>query len=77
MEIDTERIVALVLFSILHWALAIMLLSDLMKRKRVLGGRKAPWAIVIVLFVFIGSLLYLICHPAIFYGADEDNNTRY
>ena len=68
---DLERVLALVLFSILHWVLAIMLLHDLTTRKKVLGGRKAPWAIAIILVTFLGSLLYLLCHPAIFYGSDE------
>ncbi len=68
---DLERVLALVLFSILHWVLAIMLLHDLINRKKVLGGRKAPWAIAIILVTFLGSLLYLLCHPAIFYGSDE------
>ncbi len=68
---DLERVLALVLFSILHWVLAIMLLHDLTNRKKVLGGRKAPWAIAIILVTFLGSLLYLLCHPAIFYGSDE------
>jgi len=49
---DIERLIVLVLFGILHWVLAIMLLSDLVKRKRVLGGRKAPWAIAIILITF-------------------------
>jgi len=69
---ELERILALVLVGILHWILAIMLLRDLANRKNVLGGRKAPWAIAIILVTFLGSLLYLLCHPGIFYGADND-----
>ena len=69
---ELERVIILVLFGVLHWVLAIMLLSDLVKRKRVLGGRKAPWAIAIILITFLGSLFYLICHPAVFYGSDEE-----
>ena len=71
MEIDW--ILRLVLFGILHWVLAIMLLHDLANRQRVLGGRKAPWVIVIVLVTFLGSLLYLLCHPQVF---REDNNHK-
>jgi len=51
--------------------LAIMLLHDLAERKRVLGGRKWPWAVAIVLVTFLGSLMYLLCHPAVFYGSDN------
>ncbi|MFH1031660.1 MAG: hypothetical protein V1767_03745 [Chloroflexota bacterium] len=68
---DSERILALILFGILHWVLAIMLLQDLATRERVLGGRKLPWAIIIILLTFVGSLLYLLCHPKIFYDKDS------
>ncbi|MFH0769032.1 MAG: PLDc N-terminal domain-containing protein [Chloroflexota bacterium] len=69
---DTERIFALIAFSLLHLLLAGMLLQDLVNRKRVLGGRKAPWAIVILFITFVGPLLYLLCHPRIFYGSDNE-----
>lgn len=68
---ELEWILRLVLFGILHWVLAIMLLQDLASRQRVLGGRKAPWAIAIVLITFLGSLLYLLCHPQIFRESDD------
>ena len=69
---EFERILALLLLSILHWVLAIMLLLDLANRRRVLGGRKAPWAIAVVLVTFLGSLGYLLCHPKVFYGGEND-----
>jgi len=69
---ELERVLALLLFGILHWVLAIMLLRDLANRKRVLGGKKAPWAIVIILVTFLGSLIYLLCHPGIFYGSENE-----
>lgn len=68
-----EQILLFMLFGILHWVLAIMLLQDLLKRERVLGGRKWPWAFTIALITFLGSVLYLLCHPRIFYGSDDDN----
>jgi len=68
---ELEWYLALALFSILHLALAIMLLQDLANRKRVLGGRKAPWAIAILFVTFLGSLLYLLCHPKIFYDSEH------
>ncbi|HEY79397.1 MAG TPA: hypothetical protein G4O09_09830 [Dehalococcoidia bacterium] len=54
----------------MHWILAIMMLQDLASRKRVLGGRKWPWALIILLVTFLGSLLYLVCHPRIIIGGD-------
>jgi hypothetical protein len=66
-----EWILRLVLLGILHWVLAILLLHDLASRQRVLGGRKAPWAIAIALVTFLGSLLYLLCHPQIFREDDD------
>ena len=68
---ELERILALVLIGILHWILAIMVLRDLANRKNVLGGRKAPWAIAIILVTFLGSLIYLLSHPGIFYDSDN------
>ena len=68
---EIEQILALILCSILHLVLAGMLLLDLANRKRVLGGRKAPWAVAILFVTFAGSLLYLLCHPKIFYSRDE------
>lgn len=66
-----EQLLALVLLGIVHWVLAIILLQDLATRKRVLGGHKAPWAIAIILVTFVGSLIYLLCHPQIFYESRE------
>lgn len=69
---EPEWILRLVLFAVVHWALAVMLLHDLAGRKQVLGGRKWLWAVLIVFVTFLGSLLYLSCHPRIFYGSDNE-----
>jgi hypothetical protein len=69
--VELEQILALIVFSLMHWVLALMLLEDLADRKRVLGGRKWPWAIAIVFITFIGSLVYLLLHPKILYGSDD------
>jgi uncharacterized membrane protein len=68
MELDW--ILRLILFAVMHWILAIMMLQDLASRKRVLGGRKWPWALIILLVTFLGSLFYLVCHPRIIIGGD-------
>jgi hypothetical protein len=65
--LNSERVLGFIVFGVLHWVLAAMLLHDLANRKRVLGGRKAPWAVAIILVTFVGSLAYLLCHPGIFY----------
>jgi hypothetical protein len=69
MELDW--ILRLILFVVMHWILAAMMLHDLAYRKRVLGGRKWPWAVIILLVTFLGSLLYLMCHPRIIIGDDH------
>ena len=62
---DLEWILRIVLLGITHWILAGILLQDLAARERVVGGRKWPWAVVIVLITCFGSLLYLLFHPQI------------
>lgn len=62
---DPEWILRIVLFGIVHWILAGVLLHDLAYRQKVIGGRKSPWAIVILIIPCFGSLLYLLFHPQI------------
>lgn len=62
---DPEWILRIVLFGIAHWILAGVLLQDLASRQRVVGGRKWPWAVVIVFITCFGSLFYLLFHPQI------------
>ena len=71
---ELEWILQLVLFGALHWVLAVLLLQDLAARRRVLGGKKAPWALGIILLAFLGSLLYMVCHPQVFLEDDDDAN---
>lgn len=67
-----ERILALILLGVLHLVLAGMLLDDLARRRRILGRRKAPWAVAIVFIAFVGPLLYMLCHPRMFYSSDDE-----
>ena len=69
---ELESILKLVLFSLSHWVLAVMLLRDLAARERVMGKRKWPWAVVIIFITFLGSLLYLLCHPQILFSSSDD-----
>ncbi|MFH1382080.1 MAG: hypothetical protein ABIH70_04215 [Chloroflexota bacterium] len=68
---ELGRILALILMIILHLVLVGMLLDDLANRERVLGRKKVPWVSVIVLVPLGGALLYLLCHPRIFYSGDD------
>jgi len=62
---DPEWILRIVLFGIVHWILAGVLLHDLASRQRIFGGRKPPWAIVILIIPCFGSILYLLFHSQI------------
>jgi hypothetical protein len=63
--LDSEWVLRIVLFSIVHWILAGLMLNDLASRQRIFGKRKPPWAIIIIFIPCFGSLLYLIFHPEI------------
>ena len=73
---ELESILKLILFSLSHWVLAAILLRDLAARKRVLGKRKWPWAVVIIFITFLGSLLYLLCHPQILLSSNDDSDDK-
>lgn len=47
-------------------ALMAVALYDLAKRELVKGGNKLPWALVIIIFEFIGPLIYFI------FGREEE-----
>jgi hypothetical protein len=63
---DPEWILRIVLFGIVHWILAGVLIQDLASREKVFAGRKPPWAVIILFVPCFGSLLYLLFHPQIF-----------
>lgn len=74
-----EWILRIVLFGIVHWILAGVMLHDLASRQRVFGGRKPPWAIVILVIPCFGSILYLLFHPQILnpdYSRNERNRDK-
>ncbi|MFC1912038.1 hypothetical protein ACFLXG_02630 [Chloroflexota bacterium] len=70
---DADWILRIVLFGIVHWILAGVLLPDLVSRQKVFGERKAPWAVVIIIIPCFGSVLYLLFHPQIF----NPDNSQY
>ena len=58
------RVILLVgLLGLGHWIFVPWALSELVERKRVLGGRKGIWALVILLLTYFGPVLYLALHP--------------
>ncbi len=63
MEANTILIVKIIVLGLIHWTLVPIALQALIERRRVIGGKKAPWAAAIVLLTGLGSLLYLIFHP--------------
>lgn len=62
---NAEWVLRVVLFGIVHWILAGIMLHDLASRQKVFAGHKPPWAVVILLVPCFGSLLYLLFHPQI------------
>ena len=64
-SMELEWVLRIVLFGITHWILAGVLLKDLASRQRVVGGRKWPWAVIIIFIACFGSLLYLLFHPQV------------
>jgi hypothetical protein len=62
---ELEAILKVVFLGILHWMLVSLAMRDLATRQGVLGGRKAPWIVAIVLVTWVGSLSYLLIHSQI------------
>ena len=63
MEFDVILIAKIIAIGVIHWIFVPIALRALVERQRVLGGKKAPWAIAIIFLTCIGSLVYLIIHP--------------
>ncbi|OGO01412.1 MAG: hypothetical protein A2Y90_01755 [Chloroflexi bacterium RBG_13_52_12] len=68
-----DWIIRIILFSIVHWILAGVMLNDLASRQKVFGRRKVVWAILILIIPNLGSLLYLVFHPQIL-SPDSDSD---
>ena len=62
---NAEWVMRVILFGIVHWILAGILLHDLALRHKVFGRRKPPWAVIMLIVPCFGSILYLIFHPQI------------
>lgn len=71
---NPEWILALVLFGILHWVLAIMLLNDMAHREKDHGTRRVLWIIAVIFITFLGSMLYLLFHPSYFFDSDDEDD---
>jgi len=64
---DTEWIIRIVLFGLVHWALVGLLLPDLASGAKVFGGRKLPWVLMILFIPCLGSIVFLLFHPHVLY----------
>jgi hypothetical protein len=71
-----DWIIRIILFAIVHWILAGIMINDLASRRKVFGRHKAPWAIIILFVPCFGSLLYLAFHPQILSPDQSDKNRR-
>jgi len=73
---SSDWLLRIVLFSIIHWALAGLMMTDLLARRRVLGGRKTPWLALVMLVPGFGSLAYLLFHPDILHPDHDADRPR-
>ena len=71
---NNDWLLRIVLFSIIHWALAGIMMTDLVNRARVVGGRKGPWLALVMLVPGFGSLLYLVFHPDILHSSSAPDD---
>ena len=74
MEVDFTLVIKIIVLGFIHWMLVPFALKALIERKRVLGGKKAPWAVSIVLLTCVGSLIYLIFHPT--FGTEAETQAE-
>jgi hypothetical protein len=63
-EVILRIVVLIAALGIVHWGLVPVALENLFSRQRVVGGHKGLWGILIVCLTCVGSLSYLMIHPA-------------
>lgn len=63
---EMNEIVLLIPLILIELGLIVIALRDLIKRKRVKGGNKVLWAILILVFGYIGPIVYFVL------GREED-----
>ena len=73
---NTEWIIRIILFGVVHWILAGILLHDLAFRRRVFGRHKPPWVVIILIIPCFGSILYLLFHPQVL-APENDRDEHY
>ncbi len=74
MEVDITLILKIIVIAFIHWMLVPFALKALVERRRVLGGKKAPWAVAIIFLTCVGSLVYLMFHPN--FGMETETRTE-
>ncbi len=73
---EPDWIFRIVVLGVVHWVLAGFVLQDLASRRKVVGGRKWPWVVLVVFVMCFGSLLYLLFPPQVLYR-EEDEQERH
>jgi hypothetical protein len=66
---NNEWLVRIILFAIIHWVLAGIMMTDILTRSRVIGGRKGIWLAIVMMIPGFGSLLYVLLHPDILHAS--------
>lgn len=65
-QLSATELVLLLPLVVVELALLVFALRDLIRRKRVKGGNKWVWGIIVVVFGLIGPILYFVL------GREED-----
>jgi hypothetical protein len=63
MEVNLIFVMKIILLGLIHWMLVPLALQSLIERRKVVGGKKVTWALLIILLTAIGPLTYLVFHP--------------
>ena len=57
--LPSGALVAVIVLGVVELCLVVFCIVDIVRRPAVLGGRKWAWVVLVLLFNFVGSIIYL------------------